>query len=306
MPKKLIFHLGYHKTGSSSIQDWLLEHRDKLADHLYCYNLADGSSNPLKLAVHGYVMGKTDTSPIRAECRRMRAQIATLPQKVVCYSDEGLLGPPLGFRHGDFLERRLYPKAREIVAILAREFADFSPVFFAIERAPEAWLRSIYNQMARQECFTGTLEDFQREFGNPACWHRLREEIRQGIAGQGEFISASFETEIASKTIRGMTLFRILEIPSHILADCRQTLRHVNRSVPLGAGRPVITDRKISGTDTPLPPGVIALAYMLLLGRHASAAEIEHYQRRIADIPTLRHVLLNSPEFRTLWKRDYD
>jgi len=297
MVKKLIFHLGYHKSGSSAIQRWLLEHRDSLAKHLFCYNLADGSSNPLKLAVHRFIMGQIGSEQIRVECRKMRVEINSCTQPVVCYSDEGLLGPPLGFRNGSFFESKLYPYAREVIAILVKEFADFSPVFYAMEREPEAWLKSMHNQMAKQGCVSNSLKEFSSAFGAEVNWPALRKDLVAGCGGLGEVVITNFEDEFGKTDIQEMSLFRLLDIPADVLRRCDSQLKHINKSVPLSSEPPGAANIPSLSEDT------IILAYRLFLERTPAAREVESMQRNAPDIPQLRRVILNSPEFNRIFQK---
>ena len=299
MRKKLVFHMGYHKTGSSSVQDWLLEHREILSEHLHCYNLADGSSNPLKLAVHRFVMGQEGKEAIHKECQHMREEIKALPQRLICYSDEGILGPPLGFRLGDFLETAVYPKASEVMEILAEELEEFAPTFFAMERQPESWLRSMHNQMAKQGCFSGDERAFTSAYAEKVDWQVLRGALKAGLAERGSLEFSSFEDEFRQPLVSGMRLFQLLEIPSEILAQCRAELQHVNKSTPLVNFAPPPDSGLALDRET------IILAYKLMLDRTPDCKEINKMRQHVSSIAHLRHVILNSQEFRALLNKSW-
>lgn len=231
--KTLLIHLGYHKTGSSSIQKWLLDHAPVLEPHLHCYNLADGSSNPLKFAVHDWLMKGGSAAAVAAHCQAMAAEILALPQQVVCITDESLLGMPLGFVQGDYVETGIYPRAGEVVEVLAREFAAFDTVFVVFERDPEAWLRSVHNQMFKQGCVTGSFEDYVARFDPVVDWPALRAEITAGIGGNGRLEVLEFETEFDRPMVADMSFFQLLNIPAGLLDKCRPRLEQINPSVPI-------------------------------------------------------------------------
>ena len=232
MKKRLVFHLGYHKTGSSSVQKWLLDHKEVLSEHLLCYNLADSSSNPLKFATHSYVLGQKDCTAIEQACRKMAAEIRNAPQTTVFYTDEGILGLPLGFSTGQYVETDIYPYAGEIVEILCREFAEFSPVFVAFEREHLPWLKSMHNQMLKQHCVSGDFAEFEKRFAPKPDWGRLRSAIAQGIGSDNRLIVCSFEKEFALPQVADMTIFKQLGIPESVLALCKPKLEVVNPSIP--------------------------------------------------------------------------
>lgn len=233
LQKQLVIHLGYHKTGSSSIQKWLLDHSEKLSDELYCYNLANGSSNPLKFAVHSWLMRGQNQNGLEAKCREMVAEIRALTQKTVLITDESLLGMPLGFSSGDFTETGIYPRASEVVEVLAREFAEFTPVFVVFERDHESWLRSAHNQMHKQGCLTEDFKGYLARFQPQIDWLAMRDELRSGIGNNGSLVALNFEEEFAKPIVGDMHFFRLLNLTPAALARCRPGLEQVNPSVPL-------------------------------------------------------------------------
>lgn len=230
---RLIIHLGYHKTGSSSLQKWLLDHRDVIAPELHCYNLADGGSNPLKFAVHNWLMGLGGEDEVIAQCRALGAEIWDLPQKTVCISDESLLGMPLGWSRGDFVETGIYPRAREVVAVLARELAVFSPIFVVFERDEEKWLRSTHNQVFKAGNVSEDFAGYLARFSPDVDWLRLRRELEAGIGANGSLVALDFEEEFGRDDVAQMSFFHLLGLSEPVLAACRPNLERINASVPI-------------------------------------------------------------------------
>ncbi|MEC3862653.1 hypothetical protein VK792_15285, partial [Mesobacterium sp. TK19101] len=172
--KRLIIHLGYHKTGSSSLQHWLLQNADALSSHLACYNLADGSSNPLKFAAQALVLGRIDAPTFRNHVEKWAELFRSIEHPVICVTDEGLPGLPLGSLTDEFRETGIYPRAPEIVGIMAEVFAEFDPVFVVFERAAEPWLKSIHNQMHKQGCVSDDYVEFLERFEPNVDWPAMR------------------------------------------------------------------------------------------------------------------------------------
>lgn len=232
---RLVIHLGYHKTGSSSLQKWLLDHREVLAPELHCYNLADGGSNALKFAVHNWLMGSGSEQEVIAQCRALGADIWDMPQKTVCISDESLLGMPLGWTREEFVETGIYPRAREVVEVLARELAVFSPIFVVFERDAENWLRSTHNQMFKagnvKEDYAGYLARFSPEVD----WLQLRRELEAGIGDNGSLVALDFEEEFSRENVSQMSFFKLLGLDEETLAGCQHSLEWINPSVPIEA-----------------------------------------------------------------------
>lgn len=298
--KTLMIHLGYHKTGSSSIQKWLLDHAANLAPELHCYNLADGSSNPLKFAVHNWLMKHGSAATLAAQCRTIAAEIDVLPQPRICITDESLLGMPLGFTRDDYVETGIYPHAREVVEVLTREFAAFDPVFVVFERAADAWLRSVHNQMYKQGCVTETFDNYIARFKPVVDWAKLRAEITAGIAagagtdGVGRLEALSFETEFARPMIADMRFFKLLNLPTEALNKCRPRLEQINPSVPISQLPPRPERRQatvLGGSNS-----MIAHGWVNLMRRdYATLARVVNLSMRACTSAMALYRLLSQP-----------
>lgn len=246
--KKLVIHVGYHKTGSSSVQKWLLDHAGILAPHLKAYNLADSSSNPLKFAAINWMRGPGSRETLLQHCTEMAAEMRAVPQPVICITDESLLGMPLGFVNGNYVENDIYPQARRIVDTLAEAFAEFDLTIVAVEREADRWLRSVHNQMSKQGCLDEDYEGYLKRFEPVIDWPALRAEIEAGLAGRGRMVALSFEQEFDHAMVSNMGFFQLLDIPANLMASCRLNLEQVNPSAPL---------RRASARDQPIDVAVL-------------------------------------------------
>lgn len=266
--KRLVVHLGYHKTGSSSLQRWLLDHSEQLSEHMACYNLADGSSNPLKFAAHSLTMGLIGPAKFRERADEWAAAFRDVPQSVICVTDEGLPGLPLGSLTQHYRETGIYPRAPEIVRIMAEAFAEFDPVFVVFEREAEPWLKSVHNQMFKQGCLSedywSFIDKYSPDVNWPAFRARLEEAVEAGSGGSGRLVACSFEEEFAKPAVAEMTLFKELGVPLDILARCRPQLTHVNASMPLEARPPERLPAMVLGG----PNSILAGGWVNLLRRN--------------------------------------
>lgn len=236
--KSLIVHLGYHKTGTSSIQQWLKDHEEILAPHLRVLNLVDGGTNALKFATIKLALDSDSTEGLLAETRRIAAMIREGDQPVTCITDESILGMPLGFRSASYTETGVYPAACRIVDVLSREFAEFDTTFVVMERDEKAWFSSLHNQMVKQDCFEGDLEDYYRTFRPSVDWEALRHELQYGMGDRARLVALKFEDEFAAGSVAGMAFFGLLQIPEELMAQCRPAMPRINVSVPLARKAP--------------------------------------------------------------------
>lgn len=269
--KRVLVHLGYHKTGSSSIQQWLLDHAPVLASHMACYNLADGTSNPLKFAAQAFTMGKIGRDEFMARAREMADTIRDMPQDLVCITDEGLPGLPLGATTGGYRETRVYPRGPEIAGCLAEAFAEFDVTFILFERDTEAWLKSVHNQMFKQGDVSEDFLTFVDRYAPAIDWPALRGDITAAVEtateGRGRVIACSFEEEFAKTSVWDMTFFKTLDIPASLHTHCRAQLAHINPSVPLVAQAPKAMPMMVLGGSNSLLSG----GWVNLLRREFSA-----------------------------------
>lgn len=265
--KRLVVHLGYHKTGSSSIQRWLLDHAQELSPHLACYNLADGTSNQLKFAAHSMTMGLIRPEKFRERAEEWAEMFRNVEQPVICVTDEGLPGLPLGSLTQNYRETRIYPRAPEIVRMMAEAFAEFDPIFVVFEREAEPWLKSVHNQMFKQGCvsenYWSFIEDYAPNVDWPAFRAQLAQAVETGSGGRGKLVACSFEEEFAKPTVSEMTLFRLLDLPDEVMARCRPKLTHVNASLPLVARPPEVLPAIVLGG----PNSMVADGWVNLLRR---------------------------------------
>ena len=239
---RLVIHLGYHKTGSSSLQHWLQQNADVLSDHLACYNLADGSSNPLKFAAQALVLGRIDQAAFRKHVEDWAELFRSIEHPVICVTDEGLPGLPLGSLTDGYRETAVYPRAEEIFGIMAEVFAEFDPVFVAFERETESWLKSIHNQMYKQGYVSGDFLEFLDLYPadrSPAeLSAAIAAAIETGSGGRGRLEICSFDAEFAKDSVADMVFPGLLEITGTLLESCDNALPHVNPSVPVQITQP--------------------------------------------------------------------
>lgn len=289
--KTVVFHLGYHKTGSTSIQFWLHDNARTLEPYLDCYNLVDGGAHALKLAAVRLAHGLSDDTDLVRECCALADAIRRSPKRSVCVTDESLLGMPLGFTRGSFVETAIYPGARRVADVLAREFAEFRPTFIVLERKPMEWLKSVHSQMVKQDCFSGDFDAYLARFAPSVDWMALRGEIAAGIAGRGRLLPLDFHDEFARKTVAEMAFFKALGLPPEAFAAAMPRLPWRNRSPDRGAAAPP-ADPWMAGNSTPRDREA---AFRVFLGRTPRMPGHDPQQSR----HMLNRAMADSAEFRS-------
>lgn len=295
--KRLIVHLGYHKTGSSSIQEWLREHKPVLDEQMACYNLMDETSNGIKFAANAFAMGFMTPEAFLAAATEWADTFEAQPQPLVVLTDEALPGIPLGAETRGYLETEIYPMAADVVEILAQAFARFDTTFVLYEREPQAWLKSMHNQMVRGSFFKGSFQDYLDTFQPQVDWPALRASLAEAIHRgnpDAALVACAFEEEFAKSNVRDMRLFQLLDLPEETMAQCSPTLKVINKSVSdeqleIWKARTRIT--RILTVDE------LKLLYLVVLGREPGEAELKHILAKGTGLEDIRQMLLTSREF---------
>lgn len=306
--KRVIFHLGYHKTGSTSIQFWLRDNLPALSQHIALYSVIGDSANALKVPANLLSMGVIGPKVFSARAREWADMCRDLPQETVIITDESLPGLPLGVRQQGYHETRIYPAAAQVAGLLAEAFREFDPIFVVFEREKQAWLRSIHNEMVKQDRVEEDFDEYLDLYKPDVRWDQLREAMAQAIAeatdGHGQLIAYSFEEEFAKPAVADMKFFKLLDLPEEVLARCAPTLGVANKSLSpedlqrlreqksraAAKAPPVADPRKLTEAE-------IELAFRLFLDRAPSADEVSRVVAQGAGLSAIRRMFLHSDEF---------
>lgn len=145
--KKIIWHLGFRKTGTTSIQ-YLLDQIPRAAHPDLFISSRDGLTQPWREQVVRATRSGTrpDPSRLRAEMARVAERLRQVDQDRILISDENLFAFSLFGRDG----RHFFDWAADILPLIETEFADFDNVFVAYTRPLEAWLKSSYAQEVKR------------------------------------------------------------------------------------------------------------------------------------------------------------
>lgn len=310
--KRVIFHLGYHKTGSTSIQFWLRDNLPEISEQIALYSVIGDSANSLKVPANLLSMGLIGPKVFAERARDWADTCRALPQDTVIITDESLPGLPLGVRQQGYHETRIYPAAAQVVGLLAAAFREFDPLFVVFERAPEPWLKSIHNEMVKQGRILEDFDDYLARYTPDVQWGDLRQGMEQAIAdatnGRGQLISYSFEEEFAKPLVADMKFFELLDLPPEVMARCTPTLGVANKSLsPEELQR--LREAKAQAADAAAPPpedqrqltaAEIDLAFRLFLNRAPSGDEVARIQAQGAGLSSIRRMFLHSQEFSLL------
>lgn len=183
---RVIVHAGFYKTGTSSLQSYLTQHRDAFRPWFAFHATGDGLH---RAAVTARSYGARPFPwRLRAFRHALRADLAGLPEaETVVISREQFSGALPGNRRlGD---RYLRDPARVAIA-LARVIAEelrvrFGPTteitFLYTTRETGAWLASLYGHLLRTSRFTQPYDVFRRRLPASADPHDIATRIARAL-----------------------------------------------------------------------------------------------------------------------------
>lgn len=167
-PVRVIVHAGFHKTGTSSLQDYLARHSAALAPHLHYYGKAEMPAVDAAARAYGRRPFPWRLAAFRATLRRFLTGVPAAP--LIVLSRESFSGRMPGQR--DWRGRRVrrfapaaIPLARALAAEITTRFGPATQVEFLYTiRAREAWLRSLYGHVLRVTPLKDDFETFRARF----------------------------------------------------------------------------------------------------------------------------------------------
>lgn len=137
--ERLILHVGAHKTGTTSLQRWLLDNKPRLSEQGINYHLL---SKEVRSAIHRR-LGERSNLKLNKLARLLKSDLQG--NGVWLVSWEGLLGPP-------FVDGRLYgsaPVAAKILVELRETLCCPIEVVFYVRRQ-DTFINSTYVQRVKE------------------------------------------------------------------------------------------------------------------------------------------------------------
>jgi len=246
--QKILVHAGFHKTATTTIQDYLTRNRTRLAPHLRYYGKAD-------LPEAGTAARKFGQRPFPWRLARfrhaLRGFLDTLdPGTPIVMSRETFAGAMPGHRqiHGRLVmdyTAVAVPLARVIVSELERRFGkDAEIVFLYTVRGRSDWLDSVHGHLLRSIRLTDDLAEFRARFPDLPRLEDQARTIARAIAPVRVETAALEHTSLAPEgPVR--PVLDLMEVPQDVRAklkmapranvgqpfDLRATFLAINREV---------------------------------------------------------------------------
>jgi len=167
-PVHVLIHAGYHKTGTTSLQNFMQMNRAALKPYVDYYGKADFPAAGAHARIYAQRPYPWRLWRFRRSIRRFLAEIDAAP--AILLSRETLSGGMPGHRkiagrlmmsYGDAAK----PLAVVLVSEIKRRFGDATAItFLYTTREREAWIKSVYGHLLRSIRITQELSAFRAQF----------------------------------------------------------------------------------------------------------------------------------------------
>ena len=205
----MVFHLGFQKTGSTTMQAFLNRHAAALpAIDIRAYGDA---TKDLRISGRNWC---ADPTPARWQrlsdaLDRHVESFGAGDASVCLISDENIVGRVGYGPTGDVVRW-----SEAILPLIAERAAAFDPCFVFYTREPDRWLRSLYNQSVKRARVTARYQRWAAAAPFEVDWNTWRE--RFTAAGRRPVTFLSMEEEIASGRPLGAGLLIEAGVPPSV------------------------------------------------------------------------------------------
>ncbi len=180
MPRRIILHAGFHKTGTSTVHETLRENRTALKGHVALrlqWHLRD-----LATATRTYATDR-DAQSLEAAQRIFEDVLAALPgmpkRSLILSADDLAGGLPCHEGQPDYAAAPVLLYAFWDIA--RRQFPVADVLIHLTTRAPASWLRSVYRERVRNGPLTADFDTFAERYANVAQLADMATEIASRV-----------------------------------------------------------------------------------------------------------------------------
>lgn len=176
MPRQIVIHAGFHKTGTSSVQQVLRLNRPHLKP--FMRSVLKGSMTDLTHSARGFSTWRDPLTlaKFRRRFETLLSRHADMPRRTLCLSGEELAGHLPG--RGTLTDYCAAPVlAAEMARVAGRIHPRAKVVFYYSTRAPEPWLQSAYWEHVRSSSMTMGWQEFGSTYAGAADLDRIVDEI---------------------------------------------------------------------------------------------------------------------------------
>ena len=181
IPPRIVFHAGFHKTGTSSLQSALRQHRTALAP---LFAVETRATSPALLAAaeaaRAFSIDPNLAAAMDQALTDWTASLTLQPGQGLLVSSEDFAGHMPG-RFGLPDYRAAIPIARAIRSALRTRFPQLPLTLLYTTRDAAGWLRSIHWQLSKHDELTLGPHRFARRYAHAADFATLLTSLREAL-----------------------------------------------------------------------------------------------------------------------------
>ncbi|MDJ0822691.1 MAG: hypothetical protein QNJ09_12895 [Paracoccaceae bacterium] len=170
--QRVIIHLGFRKTGSTSIQQLLAMNAGLLPDGFVASPRADLTKPFRKIAAEH--AEAPQPKALRRAGQELRDAVEGIAADTLLISDENLIGQSMVTADG----RTLFDLAVEVLPVIETAFGDAPLEFVAYTRDRTGWLRSAYNQAVKRSGVVQQRDDWIAGMPDRLDWQAGLDQLR--------------------------------------------------------------------------------------------------------------------------------
>ena len=180
MPRRIILHAGFHKTGTKTVQATLRQNRSMLKRQVALRLRAQ--MKDLLHATRGYSTWRDPLTIIKVEDRfaALLDELPGMPRRSLILSAEELCGHLPG--RGELSDYGAAPELLYVMReIAAQRFPAADIHIYLTTRAPDAWLVSAYWEHVKGSDMTMDFDRFVELYGNAAALEDMASDIASRV-----------------------------------------------------------------------------------------------------------------------------
>ncbi len=167
--KKVIWHLGFQKTGTTFIQRLLDDNEQQVSSRVFLANKGERTKLIRRRGV-GFceLKNRNALRRLRSELQVLRAAFDDSGHLTMLFSDEVVMGYNVLSERNDFVQ-----SAVRLLPVLAQEFDGYQSTFVFYTRAFDPWTLSVYNQGVKALAYHRRFEDWRALYRGPTDWSQI-------------------------------------------------------------------------------------------------------------------------------------
>lgn len=180
MPRRIVLHAGFHKTGTSTVQQFLRQNRMALMPALAIR--LKGQMPELMHAARSYsTWGDPITlAKVADRLDTLLAGLPGMPRRTLVLSGEELSGHMPGRRHINDYSAAV-DLAKLYTEVIGAHFPEAELAFYFTTRNPDTWRESAYWEHVKSASMTLDFEDYVDRYPDAADLQKTVEAVRAAI-----------------------------------------------------------------------------------------------------------------------------